>query len=267
MKTGKKHLKPSLICSVCSALAFLFLAQQSLMAAGGLFIPGEVNRLLLQLHPDPPVYPHPGFPFWDMYAYWDTLSINPYKLDVDALPDSLDVHILHMDCGFALPLSGMALTSKYGYRWGRQHKGIDFDLETGDTVRNMFDGIVRVSGYHSGYGNVVLVRHHNGLETLYGHLSKRLVRSGEMIYAGHVIGLGGNTGHSTGSHLHFETRFMGLPFDPQKILNLDSGELYDEFMVVNKELFEMQAPPSSSYRKKAYSRSRSSAYRRSKYRR
>ena len=266
MKMNKTHAKPSLIYRVLSALAFLFLAQHTLVAATGFIQPGEANRLFFQVNPDPPVYPHPGFPFWDMYAYWDTLSINPYKLELDALPDSMYVHILHMDCGFAMPLSVMSLTSKFGYRWGKQHKGIDFDLETGDTVYNMFDGIVRVSGYHSGYGHVVVVRHHNGLETLYGHLSRRLVKPGDMIYAGQLVGLGGNTGHSTGSHLHFETRFMGMPFNPEKILNLDSGELYDEFMMVNKELFELPAPPPSQYRKKAYSR-RSYAYRRSRYRR
>lgn len=244
-----------------AVVAVLFLAQHFQLAASSLYNANDSDGILSVWTPDPVPAPHPGYQMWDMYAYWDTFAINPYQMAVSSLPDSLMLHILHMDCGFSMPIAG-ALTSGFGYRWGRQHKGIDLDLNTGDTVVSMFDGVVRVSGYHSGYGNVVLVRHHNGLETVYGHLSRRYVKPGDMIYAGQAVGLGGSTGRSTGPHLHFETRFMGLAFDPQRIINIDSGELYDEYLTITPELFEMPAPPPSAYK----TRKPASYYRRSQYR-
>lgn len=125
-----------------------------------------------------------------------------------------------------------SVTSNYGKRRRRMHYGIDLGYPTGTPVVAAFDGIVRISQTNAGgYGNLIVLRHNNGLETYYGHLSKRLVNPGQMIHAGDTIGLGGNTGRSYGSHLHFETRYLGIPFNPTKIIdfanyNLKSDTLY-----------------------------------------
>ena len=97
--------------------------------------------------------------------------------------------------------------SKFGYRRGRRHQGTDIPLKSGTPVAAAFDGRVRMSSYVSGYGNLVILRHENGLETFYGHLSKRQVSVGDWVRAGDIVGLGGSTGRSSGPHLHFETRY------------------------------------------------------------
>jgi murein DD-endopeptidase MepM/ murein hydrolase activator NlpD len=99
------------------------------------------------------------------------------------------------------------------------HYGLDIDLEVGDNVYAAFEGMVRISQYHSSYGNVVVIRHNNGLETLYAHMSQRKVLPGDHVESGDIIGLGGNTGRSYGAHLHFECRYMGEAFDPRLIVN------------------------------------------------
>lgn len=121
-----------------------------------------------------------------------------------------------------VPINNTYITSHYGYRpkYSRYHKGVDLKLYIGDTVRSAWDGVVRIVKYEpKGYGNYVVIRHHNGLETIYGHLSKHLVKVNQVVTAGQSIGLGGNTGRSTGSHLHFETRFKGIAIDPEKLFD------------------------------------------------
>jgi len=113
------------------------------------------------------------------------------------------------------------VTSKFGKRRYRYHFGTDVDLVTGDTLYCAFDGMVRITRLSSSYGYVVVVRHLNGLETLYAHLSRILVDTDQVLKAGDVIGLGGNTGRSYGSHLHFEIRFLGAPINPQDIIDFD----------------------------------------------
>ena len=111
----------------------------------------------------------------------------------------------------------------FGPRWGRMHRGLDLELKMRDTVRSTFNGIVRYAGFNSGgYGNCVIIRHFNGIETLYGHLDKLLVKPGQLVIASEIIGLGGTTGRSNGPHLHFETRYKGKAFDPLKIFNKGS---------------------------------------------
>jgi murein DD-endopeptidase MepM/ murein hydrolase activator NlpD len=116
--------------------------------------------------------------------------------------------------------SGFGLRRKYRY-----HYGIDVKLKTGDPVYSIFDGVVRISRRSRTYGNFVVVRHYNGLETYYAHLSKLLVKPGQEIKAGETIGLGGNTGRSRGSHLHFETRYLGAPINPIDIIDFEKGQL------------------------------------------
>lgn len=117
---------------------------------------------------------------------------------------------------FKLPAEGK-LTSRYGYRprFGRMHYGVDISLEKGDTVVSSLPGVVVRTGYDStGYGRFVVVAHSGDMEILYGHLSTSLVNPGQELSAGTPIGIGGNTGNSTGPHLHFETRLFGIPLDP-----------------------------------------------------
>ena len=114
-----------------------------------------------------------------------------------------------------MPTPSTKITSPFGPRWRRMHNGLDLKVNIGDTIVAAFDGKVRIVKYERrGYGKYVVIRHDNGLETIYGHLSKQLVEENQLVKAGEVIGLGGNTGRSTGSHLHFETRFLGIAINP-----------------------------------------------------
>ena len=138
---------------------------------------------------------------------------------------------------FVMPFDGN-ITSHFGWRRGRNHNGTDIDLNTGDTVRAAWSGKVRYAKYNeSGFGNLVIIRHYNGLETFYAHLSKHLVVPNQVVNAGDPIGLGGNTGHSYGSHLHFEVRFYDAPIDPEKVIDFEAKEVKNENLLVHKGLF------------------------------
>ena len=143
---------------------------------------------------------------------------------------------------FVCPRTGQVY-SKFGYRRRRRHQGVDLPLPTGTPVAVAFDGRVRYSSYVRGYGNLVIVRHENGLETFYGHLSKRLAEPGQWVRAGEIIGLGGSTGRSSGPHLHFETRYKGYAFDPQWIVDFEKGELRKNVFVLRRSYLD----PSSRY--------------------
>lgn len=151
------------------------------------------------------------------YAVWDTRSINPYKVDPAAFKDTISMVLYDSTQGhyWSMPLSYSKTNSGFGMRGSRWHYGIDLDLEVGDPVMACFDGIVRLVQYNSaGYGYYILVRHYNGFETLYAHLSRQDVKVGQTVKAGEVIGLGGNTGRSSGPHLHFEVRYAGNAINP-----------------------------------------------------
>ena len=148
--------------------------------------------------------------------------------------------------GFVMPVDGI-VTSNYGYRRGRRHNGTDIDLNTGDTVRAAWSGKVRYAKYNeSGFGNLVVIRHPNGLETFYAHNSKLLVAPNQEVTAGEPISLGGNTGHSYGSHLHFEVRFYDAPMDPAHIIDFKKKELKDENLMVHKGMFRPGARAGST---------------------
>ena len=143
-------------------------------------------------------------PAGDLYEEWDN-ELTHYN--GSSLPDETTIDLR----GFCMPTDSRVITSNFGARWGRQHKGLDIKVYIGDTIRAAFSGKVRIVKYEPrGYGKYVVIRHYNGLETYYGHMSKQLVRENEEVKAGDPIGLGGNTGRSTGSHLHFETRVCGV---------------------------------------------------------
>ncbi len=157
-------------------------------------------------------------PAYETYCNWDTKNLFAHKADKSIIGTGVNFTLTHSDCDFHYPAIGI-MTSPFGPRWGRMHYGLDIDLEVGDNVYAAFEGMVRISQFHSSYGNVVVIRHNNGLETLYAHMSQRKVLPGDHIEAGEVIGLGGNTGRSYGAHLHFEIRYMGHAFDPRLVVN------------------------------------------------
>ncbi|MBX2978760.1 MAG: peptidoglycan DD-metalloendopeptidase family protein [Flavobacteriales bacterium] len=176
-------------------------------------------------------------PHYDVYCNWNTETIFD-RMKVANLPkDTLRLQLIHEDCDHALPCPGH-VTSPFGPRKGRMHYGVDLKLQTGDPVVTAFAGMVRISKYNSSFGHVVVVRHHNGLETLYAHLSKRHVKPGDIVEAGDTLGLGGNTGRSYGSHLHFEVRFLDQPINPAEVFDLENGQLKARTFDIHKGVFE-----------------------------
>jgi murein DD-endopeptidase MepM/ murein hydrolase activator NlpD len=163
----------------------------------------------------------------EYYRIWDSKNINPYQKDASIFKDTINLRLYNIPEGeyWASPLEKTLQTSSFGYRWGSFHSGIDLDLKMGTPVYSAFDGIVRISTYDHGYGNYVVVRHKNGLETLYGHFSKRSVEVGQIVKAGQIIGLGGSTGWSTGPHLHLETRFEGNTINPLLIYDFSKPQI------------------------------------------
>ncbi|MBP5681370.1 MAG: peptidoglycan DD-metalloendopeptidase family protein [Bacteroidales bacterium] len=159
----------------------------------------------------------------DVYSDWDDAFVDPLRGKSDAvIPDSQYISFR----GYVMPICGK-VTSPYGWRRRRMHKGVDLRLAVGDSVRVAWDGRVRIrknQGRRKGYGLYLVVRHPNGLETVYGHLSKQLVNKNDSVKAGQVIALGGNTGRSTGPHLHLEFRFMGVALDPAELLDFNTFE-------------------------------------------
>jgi murein DD-endopeptidase MepM/ murein hydrolase activator NlpD len=173
---------------------------------------------------------------------WQPNVTDPYKLPLDSLDLRNTICLVDSASVFVCP-NQTRVYSKFGYRHGRQHQGVDLPLKTGTPVYAAFDGRVRMSEYHSGYGNLIILRHENGLETFYGHLSKREVEVGDWVRAGDQIGLGGSTGRSTGPHLHFETRYKGYAFDPEWIADYETGKLRSNVFVLRRSYLS----PSSRY--------------------
>ena len=170
---------------------------------------------------------------------WTDERVNPYGNLFDSLKE--DVHIPM--AGFRLPAPGY-ITSPYGWRRYRMHKGIDIKVQIGDSIRAAWPGQVRIVGWDPrGYGYYVVVRHDNGLETIYGHLSRPLVDEYEKVVGGDVIGLGGNTGRSTGSHLHLEIRYLGEAMDPSKFIDFTTGQLRnsEEYVIGIKAMKQAKA--------------------------
>ena len=170
---------------------------------------------------------------------WTDERVNPYGTMFDSLKE--DVHIPM--AGFVLPAPGY-VTSPYGWRRYRMHKGTDIKVQIGDSIRAAWSGQVRIVGWDPrGYGYYVVIRHDNGLETIYGHLSRPLVDEYEKVPAGFVIGLGGNTGRSTGSHLHWEIRYLGEAMNPASFVDFSTGQLKnaDEYVIGIKAMKQARA--------------------------
>ena len=173
-------------------------------------------------------------PELDIYTEgWNSRSVNPFnEKDV---PESQVIDVT----GYKMPHNGM-ITSPYGYRqrFKRMHKGVDIGIKMNDTIYAAFDGKVRLTAYEGkGYGNYVIIRHPNGLETVYGHLYKHLVKPDDVVRAGDPIGLGGSTGRSTGPHLHFETRFMGYAINPSAIFDFANHTTHTDQYTFSKTTY------------------------------
>ena len=168
------------------------------------------------------------FPADDLYGSWNSEKVNPYGSVT--IPDTFSIDV----STYSPPTEGY-VTSPYGPRKKRFHYGIDLKVQVGDTIRAAFDGKVRVEEYQRrGYGYYLVLRHSNGLETVYGHLSDFLVESDQIVKAGQPIALGGNTGRSTGSHLHFETRFLGMAINPALIIDFQNHVPREDTYVFTK---------------------------------
>ncbi len=169
---------------------------------------------------------------------WTSEYPDPYKTSLGSLPDKVTFWVVDTLSDYRCP-NQVAVYSAYGYRHRRHHSGVDLPLKTGDPVYAAFAGKVRMSKYYKGYGNLVVLRHENGLETFYAHLSKRNVEVGDWVEAGQVVGLGGATGRATGAHLHFETRYHGYSFDPEWLIDFKTGDLRHRVFTLRKKYLSM----------------------------
>ncbi len=172
---------------------------------------------------------------------------NKYAHRIANVPDSFKISLRH----FCMPTTSRVVTSNFGARWGRQHKGLDIKVYIGDTIRAAFSGKVRIVKYEAaGYGKYIVIRHPNGLETIYGHLSAQLVAENQIVRAGEPIGLGGNTGRSTGSHLHFETRLCGMALNPALMFDFRNQDVTGDYYVYNARTYDEESELASRVRGK-----------------
>ncbi|MDE6491425.1 MAG: peptidoglycan DD-metalloendopeptidase family protein, partial [Muribaculaceae bacterium] len=180
------------------------------------------------------LFPEEEEPEMDIYTEgWNSQAVNCYINSV--VPQTHDINVSN----FCMPCPGY-VTSPYGYRrrFRRMHKGVDLKVQIGDTIRAAFDGKVRLTRFERrGYGYYVVLRHTNELETVYGHLSKFLVEPDQYVKAGDPIALGGNTGRSTGPHLHFETRYMGYAINPSAIFDFANQTTHTDIYTFDKSTY------------------------------
>jgi murein DD-endopeptidase MepM/ murein hydrolase activator NlpD len=180
-------------------------------------------------------------PAASLYQDWN----NVYAHQATALPDSFLINLR----GFCMPTDSRVITSNFGARWGRQHKGLDIKVYIGDTIRAAFTGKVRIVRYEAkGYGKYVVIRHNNGLETIYGHMSKHLVREDQDVRAGDPIGLGGSTGRSTGSHLHFETRLCGVALNPALMFDFRNQDVTGDTYLFRRSTYSRESAQANRLR-------------------
>lgn len=171
--------------------------------------------------------------------HWDTQNTHAYAdVELSSLPQSIAIQLVDSLSSYHYPYVGR-LSSRYGPRRGRPHQGVDLPLKVGDPIYATFDGKVRLSKVAGNYGNLVIIRHNNGLETYYAHLSARSVEVGDWVVAGQQIGLGGNTGRSTGPHLHFEVRYKGQSFDPERLIDFSTGDMRRSELLLKRRHFSI----------------------------
>ena len=176
-----------------------------------------------------------AIPAEELYGgVWVHNKVDAYGTAV-AAPAEFEIDLSN----FTIPVDGH-VTSNFGRRGSRRyHYGIDIKAQTGDTLYAAFDGKIRVKQFdRRGYGNYIVIRHLNGLETVYGHMSKFLVDENDFVMSGDPIGLAGNTGRSFGSHLHFETRFLGKPIDPNFIIDFENKVCHRDTYLVSNDSYK-----------------------------
>ncbi|MDR0873818.1 MAG: peptidoglycan DD-metalloendopeptidase family protein, partial [Prevotellaceae bacterium] len=187
-------------------------------------------------------------PSSDIYENWTNEKVNPYKVSIK---DLLDLQLDSLMSKYVHPLdSNGKVTSNFGPRRRRFHYGIDLKVYVGQDIYAAFDGKIRVTGFDPrGYGNYVVIRHSNGLETLYGHLSEIKVEANQDVKAGDLVGLGGSTGRSTGPHLHFEFRYLGNAINPTNIVDYETNKPLNDSYLINKNTSfrEIKAYQSAKY--------------------
>lgn len=172
-----------------------------------------------------------------MDSLWSSDDIHVPSADIKDFPEEIDLLLTDSLHPFHKPVNGHKVYSPFGVRGSRQHHGVDIPLSVGDSIWSAFDGIVRLvltSRQSGGYGNLIIIRHANGLETYYSHLSSVLVEKNELVKSGELIGFGGCSGRCTGPHLHFETRFQGKFFDPERIIDFEKEQLRDTIFTLKK---------------------------------
>lgn len=214
-------------------------------------LPSTMGEMIPMEHPADSIYKH----------IWTNARVNPYATPIDSLRDSITIDMR----GYCMPVATTPVaegqhpmrgyvTSKFGFRKYRFHYGTDVKVQIGDSIRASWDGQVRIVGWDPrGYGYYVVIRHNNGLETVYGHLSRPLFDEGEPIYAGEVLGLGGNTGRSTGSHLHYEIRYLGNAINPELLVDFAAAKIRfpEDYLLTKKSTFghstELKAVQQAQY--------------------
>lgn len=173
-----------------------------------------------------------------LYASMDSEVI--HYASTAELPNGVAIHLTEKSKNrkFCFPTPEHArLSSHFGARKRRWHYGVDLAMPVGEPIYAAFDGIVRISKRNSSYGNLIVVRHFNGLETYYAHMSRRDVEPGDTVRAGAVLGLCGNTGRSYGSHLHFEIRYMGKAMNPEYIIDCVNHKLHSDEITLTPAYF------------------------------
>lgn len=204
--------------------------------------------LLLERYPLPSYYSINGMykidcvyvSSFDYFSLWETNKLNPYGFNGEHFQDSVLITLYNENDteSWHLPLDHTIVTSDFGLRRAVWHYGVDIRVKSGKPVYAAFDGVVRISGYdRRGFGRFILIRHKNGLETLYGHLSQNLVKLGQEVKAGEIIGKGGNSGRSTAPHLHFELRYSGNAIDPNEIFDFRENRIISSSYIVNNKTF------------------------------
>ena len=178
-------------------------------------------------------YTEGEYPAHQLYKIWQTDKVNPYDVRLVNMPDTVLISL----AGYCHPIRNV-VTSNFGFRKARHHYGIDLRVRRGDSIFCAFDGMVRLARYSKSYGYFVIVRHYNGLETTYGHLSKLLVKPNQEIKAGELVGWGGNTGRSTGPHLHYELRYLGVPINPNDIVDFETYTARDSILHLSAAHFD-----------------------------
>jgi len=190
-------------------------------------------------------YENSEIPSNSVYGKWDTRNVLPYDESIYVNDTSVLLTLtdtLH-NCNYVAPIQNPVVTSNFGWRDGRNHNGIDLDLQVWDPVVAAFDGMVRIALFHPAFGRVVIIRHYNGLETIYAHFHRLKVKTGDIVEAGQVIGLGGSSGKSSGSHLHFEVRYKGKPINPKHLISFKQNRLISDSLKLIKSKWSYTALP------------------------